>query len=117
MRPGVFTLMEDVVAVDGGGGQDFRQALVARYEASKEFRSMLQQLNWAWGSASLLVAIVTTVLVFVVENEDAAFALGAYAAISTKDSMLTVDRMGIALDMRWFRCCLDDLLESARTGT
>jgi hypothetical protein len=76
MRPGVFTLMEDVVAVDGGGGQEFRQALVARYEVSKEFRTMLQQLNWVWGSASLLVAIVTTILVFAIEDEDAAFAIG-----------------------------------------
>jgi hypothetical protein len=76
MRPGVFTLMEDVVAVDGGGGQLFRQALVARYEASKEFRTMLQQLNWAWGAVSLLVATVTTILVFTIESEDAAFAIG-----------------------------------------
>lgn len=76
MRPGVFTLMEDVVAVDGSGGQNFREALCARYEASKEFRSMLEQLNWVWGLASLLVAVVTTILVFVVESEDAAFAIG-----------------------------------------
>jgi hypothetical protein len=76
MRPGVFTLMEDVVAVDGGGGREFREALVARYEASKEFRSMLQQLNWVWGSASLLVATVTTILVFAIEDEDDAFAIG-----------------------------------------
>jgi hypothetical protein len=37
---------------------------------------MLQQLNWVWGSASLLVAIVTTILVFAIEDEDAAFAIG-----------------------------------------
>lgn len=76
MRPGVFTLMEDVVAVDGSGGQNFRQALCARYEASKEFRSVLEQLNWVWGLGSLLVAVLTTILVFVIESEDAAFAVG-----------------------------------------
>lgn len=52
-RPGVFVLIEDVVAVDGGGGTLYREVLIARYEASPYFRTLLRQLNWFWGLGSL----------------------------------------------------------------
>jgi hypothetical protein len=42
LKPGVFVLLEDIVAVGGGGGQEFREALVRRYDGSELFRS--------WGS-------------------------------------------------------------------
>ncbi|KAH0144542.1 hypothetical protein KCU67_g13035, partial [Aureobasidium melanogenum] len=73
---GVFVLIEDVVAVDGGGGTLYREVLIARYEASPYFRTLLRQLNWFWGLGSFAVALMTTSLIYTVENEDAAFGLG-----------------------------------------
>lgn len=77
-RPGVFVLMEDIVAVDGGGGQEYRRGLVARYEASAVFRRLLMHLNWFWGVGSLIVAGAVTIIVFVVEDLNVVFALGEH---------------------------------------
>lgn len=75
-KPGVFVVMEDIVAVDGAGGETFRRSLRDRYEASEVFRRMLTQLNWFWGIGSVVVAIVTTVVVFVVSDLNVVFAIG-----------------------------------------
>jgi hypothetical protein len=75
-KPGVFVVVEDIVAVDGGGGQSFRLALQARYETSETFRRMLAQLNWFWGVGSLAVAIATTVVVYVVDDLNVVVAIG-----------------------------------------
>ena len=75
-KPGVFVVVEDIVAVDGGGGEGFRRALQARYEASQTFRRMLTQLNWVWGVGSVLVAVATTVVVYVVDDLNVVFAIG-----------------------------------------
>lgn len=74
--PGVLVLMEDIVAVDGGGGQSFREALKKRYEASSHFRKMVAQLNWFWGAGSLAVAVGVTVICYTVEDLNVVFALG-----------------------------------------
>ena len=71
-------LVEDVIAVDGGGGTAYRNALIARYEASPYFRTLLQQLNWFWGIGSLAVAVTTSIAIYAVDSEDVAFALGMY---------------------------------------
>lgn len=48
MRPGIYTIIEDIIAVDTGSGRLYREALDARYEASPLFRRMLYQLNLFW---------------------------------------------------------------------
>lgn len=65
-RPLIYTLMEDIVAVDGSGGQEWRVALNARYEASPIFRHMLDRLNVFWGFASVALAIALTSAIFTV---------------------------------------------------
>ncbi|KAE9365178.1 hypothetical protein N431DRAFT_353302 [Stipitochalara longipes BDJ] len=76
MKPGVFVLIEDIVAVDGGGGQEFREALLKRYEKSEVFRKLVTQMNWFWGSGSMGVAAGVTAVVYSVEDENVVFALG-----------------------------------------
>jgi len=76
VKPGVFTLIEDVVAVDGGGGEEYRIALVKRYKASAAFRRMLGHLNWFWSIGSIATAAGTTVIVFVAEDLNVVFAIG-----------------------------------------
>lgn len=69
LRPGVYFLIEDIVGVDGSGGTEFRERLNARYEASPRFRRMLTKLSWFWSVPALLTAVVTTVIIFVLERE------------------------------------------------
>lgn len=63
--PLVLTLLEDVVAVDLGAGRAYRQAVMARYRASKKFRHLIRELNWFWGGgcvgfgATLLLVVWT----------------------------------------------------------
>ncbi|KAK5279673.1 hypothetical protein LTR16_007482, partial [Cryomyces antarcticus] len=53
LRPGIYSIIEDVVAVDGSGGTAFRERLNARYEASHYFRQMLHRLTLFWAIAAL----------------------------------------------------------------
>ena len=73
------------MAVDGAGGEEFRRALLDRYEASEVFRRMIAQLNWFWGVSSVAVAIVTTVVVFVVNDLNVVFAIGKFTSSSACD--------------------------------
>lgn len=63
-RPGIYTIMEDVVAVDGNGGRAFRETLDQRYKASPQFRSMLAKLSLFWSIPGLGVATAVTVIVW-----------------------------------------------------
>ena len=76
MKPGVFVLIEDVVAVDGGGLTAFRERLCKRHEASPVYRRMLAQLNWFWATGSLAVGSGTTAIVYGVDDLNVVFALG-----------------------------------------
>lgn len=62
----LFTIIEDIIAVEGGAGREYRAALKARYEASEQFREMLWQLTLVWGVGSTLAAGVTTAVVWTV---------------------------------------------------
>jgi hypothetical protein len=75
LRPGIYPYIEDIVAVDGGGGAAYRERLTARYEASPVFRRMLRRLSWFWGIGAELVGVITTVLVFTLKR-DVGYAVG-----------------------------------------
>lgn len=75
MRPGIYSILEDVVAVDGGGGTEFRTRLDERFQASHYFRQMLHRLSTLWAVGAAGAATVTTILVFTLER-DAAYAVG-----------------------------------------
>ncbi|OXV11817.1 hypothetical protein Egran_00422 [Elaphomyces granulatus] len=87
MPTALYVLVEDIVAVDGGGGQKYRYALRIRYLSSPYFRRMLFEMNCFWAGGSLMSAAVITVLIFTTP-EDVAYTLGwslpfAWAAIWT----------------------------------
>lgn len=63
--PGVYYLMEDIVAVNAGAGRPFREALASRYKASPRFRRMLRVQSWFWSVPALVVAIACTVLIVI----------------------------------------------------
>ncbi|KAK1835639.1 hypothetical protein QBC39DRAFT_340765 [Podospora conica] len=66
MPPFVLTAVEDIVAVDGGAGREYRDQLHARYKASAMFRRMIMRQTWFWGWGSLLVGVGTLVVVWTV---------------------------------------------------
>lgn len=74
-RPGVYTIIEDVVGVDGHGEVDYRHALDVRYRASKEFRVMLAKMSLFWSVPALVVGGVTTAVVWTT-SDSVAFAVG-----------------------------------------
>lgn len=76
LRPGIYSIIEDVIAVDGSGGTDFREALNRRYEASHVFRAMLRRLGEFWAFGAEAAAILTTILVFTLDSKDAAYCIG-----------------------------------------
>ncbi|KAK4135135.1 hypothetical protein BT67DRAFT_364950, partial [Trichocladium antarcticum] len=73
--PLVFTLVEDIVGVDGTGGRVYRDSLMARYKASPRFRRMIAQQNWFWAVGALVDGIGTLAVVWTVP-QDAAYGVG-----------------------------------------
>jgi len=98
LRPGIYAYIEDIVAVDGSGGTEFRQRLNLRYQASKGFREMLHRLTLFWAIGAIGIAIVTAAIVFTIQR-DAAYVVGwtlpfLWAAIWT------------AITIPWVQHCL-----------
>ncbi|KAL3478673.1 hypothetical protein BJX99DRAFT_224130 [Aspergillus californicus] len=75
MPTALYVLIEDVVAVDGGGGQMYRYALRTRYLSSPYFRRMLVQMNYFWAGGAMIWAAAITAMIFTTP-QDAAFAIG-----------------------------------------
>lgn len=68
MPTALYVLIEDVVAVDGGGGQIYRYALRTRYLSSPYFRRMLFEMNCFWGGGSVICAAAITAIIFTVSE-------------------------------------------------
>ena len=71
-RPAVYTIIEDIVAVDGKQGTDFRRIFDERWHASPEFRRLLEQMDILWGVTGVIVAGVCIGVGFGVKSTDAA---------------------------------------------
>lgn len=110
LRPGIYNIIEDVIAVDGSGGKDYRARLNTRYESSHYFRQMLHRLTLFWAIGAETMAVVTTILIFTL-GKDAAYTVGWSApavwagvwALATvwyvkKDLKLERDKWGSDLD-------------------
>lgn len=69
LRPGIYSLIEDICAVDGSGGTEFRTALDVRYAASHIFRTMLRRLGIFWAVGGVVCAMVCTILIFTLHPE------------------------------------------------
>lgn len=71
VHPGVYYIVEDVIAVNAGGGLPFREGFAARYEASPIFRKMIrdQSLFWSIGSICMGTALTVIVCVHTIKKE------------------------------------------------
>jgi len=77
-RPAVYTILEDIMAVDVSGGRAYRMALNERYIASKRFRRMLWVVNYYWGGTGILIggAVLGVSVWLGMEGKTAAFGIG-----------------------------------------
>lgn len=71
VRPAIFYVVEDVVAVDGNGGAEYRTAWNARYADSKIFRSMIYNLSVVWMLVFYAAGTGLTVLIWVLGEKGA----------------------------------------------
>lgn len=95
MPTALYVLIEDIVAVDGGGGQKYRRALRDRYLASPYFRHMLFEMNCFWGGGSIVWAAAITAIIFTTPR-DVAFTV-SHPFISTKAFWARADMVRFAL--------------------
>jgi hypothetical protein len=89
LRPGIYAYIEDICAVDGSGGTEFRQRLNLRYQASKAFREMLHRLTLFWAIGAIVCSAVTVAIVFTIQR-DAAYIVSSplpYISICTETDM------------------------------
>jgi len=56
LPPLTYTIVEDIIAVDGGGGLEFRQAWRHRYEESRVMRKLLRDIALVWGTTGIVAA-------------------------------------------------------------
>ncbi|KAJ5301513.1 hypothetical protein N7508_006376, partial [Penicillium antarcticum] len=75
MRPALYPLLEDIIAVDGKGGSKFRDRLDQRYKASPPFRGMLHRVTMLWAVPQVLVAGGTLAGIVIADHE-LAYTLG-----------------------------------------
>ncbi|KAF2017742.1 hypothetical protein BU24DRAFT_157572 [Aaosphaeria arxii CBS 175.79] len=73
--PGVIVIAEDICAVDGACGRQFRSALVRRIASSPALENVSRQLDWMWGVSGLLVAGTLLAVIFGAENPEIGYAL------------------------------------------
>lgn len=69
MRPAIYPLLEDVVAVDGKGGTRFRVRLDQRYKTSPPFRNMLHRVTMLWVIPQVVVAGGTLAGIVIADGE------------------------------------------------
>ncbi|TCD71683.1 hypothetical protein EIP91_005449 [Steccherinum ochraceum] len=75
LPPLTYTIVEDVIAVDGGGGLEFRQAWRHRYEASRVLRILLRDVGMFWGISGILVAGACIAVAWTT-NDDIGYGIG-----------------------------------------
>ena len=75
LPPLTYTIVEDVIAVDGGGGLAFRHAWAHRYQTSVVVRRLLRHTSVWWGVTGLVTAALLLAAAWTAP-ENTAYGLG-----------------------------------------
>lgn len=78
VRSGVYSIAEDIVAVDGERGQEYRKQLEDRYLASKPIQDLCLRLDFIWGITGMAVAALSIGLLFGLDNPEAGYVVGTF---------------------------------------
>ena len=73
VRPAIFYVVEDIVAVDGNGGVEYRTQFNLRYASSPIFRRMLFRLSMVWMLVFYFIGTLLAILISIMSSngEDA----------------------------------------------
>jgi hypothetical protein len=71
-----YVFVEDIIAVDGGGGSTFRQGWRARYEASLPVRRLVRHLSLLWGITGVLIGAALIAAALIVPSVDVGYGVG-----------------------------------------
>lgn len=106
-RPATYFLWEDLTAVDGGGGAEFRRRLDERYRASPPFRAMLRDLGFLMGFGGMGLLAMECGLVFSGASDDVVygttFAIAVIWAGVGAFVGITYTRWAMRREARWWR--------------
>ncbi|CAL1713904.1 unnamed protein product [Somion occarium] len=96
LPPLTYTIVEDVIAVDGSGKIEFRQAWRYRYEESRIMRKLLRDLALYWGITGTALGVGLIVVAWLA-SDDVGYGLGygmpwLWAFVSTPLTILWVRR-------------------------
>ncbi|KAF2098429.1 hypothetical protein NA57DRAFT_39199 [Rhizodiscina lignyota] len=69
VNPGIYYVVEDIIAVNAAGGLPFREGWAARYEASPIFRKMIRDQSLFWSIGAICMGTVLTVIVCTIKKE------------------------------------------------
>lgn len=64
VRPGLYTLSEDVIGASGTQNSDFRAKLNGRWQMSYEFRRLILTLSLFWSVPGLVVSAACMAIIF-----------------------------------------------------
>lgn len=76
VRSGVYSICEDIMAVDADLGQEYRRQLEQRYLASLTVRRLCWQMDLIWGVSGVAVGAVAIGLLYGLDNENVGYILG-----------------------------------------
>lgn len=76
LRSAVYVLAEDIIAVDAGQGQTFRQQLADRYVASKTLQELCREMDFFWGLSGTLAGAGAIVALWVIHDANLGYILG-----------------------------------------
>ena len=82
IRSGVYCIIEDVVAVDGGQGETFRRQLQDRYLHSKVVQQLCLEMDLLWGITGTIFGVGFILMVTLIPNDDVVLALGEALCVS-----------------------------------
>lgn len=76
MRNALFTIIEDVVAVDGGGGKEYRAAWNERWLASRDIRRLLDNAALLWGISGTVVGVACIAVIALIDDKAVDWVMG-----------------------------------------
>lgn len=76
VRSGVLAIAEDIVAVDGKQGTEFRKVLMARYDSSPPIQRLCFKLDLLWGIGGMCVFAAVCGVAFGVDDSSVGWGLG-----------------------------------------
>ena len=103
VRPGVYYLVEDIVAVNAGGGRPYREGWAARYDASPVFRKMILDQSLFWSIPAVVLGSALTIIICLHQvPHPVAYGLGKFPPFQRRRRLTNNERrMGHAIPLGW----------------